>query len=145
MSMRFHPKRRASTDQAPGPSSARAAPRVAIRIRVHGSPGCEKTFHTSMTTRSDPATGVHKPAIRSIPAPVAITHNMAGPNGGPLHSFVTPRSITSTPVTRRMSNRPIPGQPRANVENSLRKGTVLSSRVQVRKFPMGAEPQKGSC
>src|ERR1700691_6168188 len=121
MSMRFHPKRRASTDQAPGPSSARAAPRVANRIRVHGSPGYEKAFHTSMTTRSNPAMGVHKPTIRSTPAPVAITHNMVGPNGGPPHSFVTPASIKAIPVTRRMSNRPTPGQPPAHVENSLRK------------------------
>ena len=77
MSMRFHPKSRASTDQAPGPSSAREAPRVPSRIYTHGSPECENVLHSSITTTIVPAMGVHNPANRSIPAPAARTCSVA--------------------------------------------------------------------
>ena len=88
--MRFHPKSRESTDQPPGPSSARAAPRVPSMILGHGSPGCENAFHSAMIATSAPAIGVHKPANRNSPAPTASTCNMAGVVGGPPRSVVTP-------------------------------------------------------
>src|SRR2546421_74177 len=40
--MRFRPNRRASTDHAPGPSIASAAPNAPSRMCIHGSVGCEK-------------------------------------------------------------------------------------------------------
>jgi len=71
--MRFHPKRRASTDQAPGPSSARAAPKVPNRMGIEGSPACERMFHSSMSVTTDPAIGVHRPTTNSIPDPAPST------------------------------------------------------------------------
>ncbi len=56
-------------DHAPGPISARAAPRVASMIQRHGCPD-EKTFHSASAATSVPATGVHSPASRSIPRPI---------------------------------------------------------------------------
>src|ERR1700679_566923 len=71
-SMCFLPKRRASMDQAPGPIIARAAARTACTIGIHGSPECEKyrekAIHTLTMAASVPATGVHEPIRRSIPA-----------------------------------------------------------------------------
>jgi hypothetical protein len=109
--MRFHPKRRASTDQAPGPSMARAAPRVPNRILLHGSPACEKACHSARIATSAPAMGVHKPASRSMPAPVARTWITARLIGGALCSSIIPRTTNPMPMTRRMSRRPTPGQP----------------------------------
>src|ERR1700751_2587388 len=98
MRMRFHPKRRASTDQAPGPSSARAAPRVPSMIQLHGSPGCEKACHHAMTATNTPAMGVQKPASRSIPTHVVTAGSIADPNGGPPSSLVTPCTISPIPA-----------------------------------------------
>ena len=60
-------------DQAPGPTIAKAAPRTACMMAIHGSPECErsreKAIHTSTMAAKDPATGVHKPTRRSNPAP----------------------------------------------------------------------------
>ena len=71
--MRFLPKSRASMDQAPGPTIAKTAPRTACTTGIHGSPECEKNrekaIHTLTMAASVPATGVHKPTRRSIPAP----------------------------------------------------------------------------
>jgi len=116
MSMRFHPKRRASTDQAPGPSMARAAPTVANNTLVQMFPGSKKTFQISMTAASVPAMGVHKPAINSNPAPVVITDSTVRKIEGWLDSLAASRTINAIPATRRMSRRPAPGQPWANVE-----------------------------
>jgi len=49
---------------------------VPSMILGHGSPGCEKVFHSAMIARSAPAMGVHKPTNRSSPAPTARTCNM---------------------------------------------------------------------
>jgi len=111
ISIRFQPKRRASIDHGPGPSSARAAPRVPSRAKIHGSPTCKKIFHSSMTATSVPATRVQKPASKSIPAPIASTDKIASRVGGPLHSLMTPRSINAIPATSRMSRRPKPDGP----------------------------------
>jgi hypothetical protein len=118
--MRFHPKRRASTDQAPGPSSASAAPTVPSMISGHGSPGCENTFHRENIATSAPAMGVHKPAPRRSPAATASTCAMTDVTGSPPRSAATPRKIIAAPATSRMIRRPEPGEPRANVEKSRR-------------------------
>jgi hypothetical protein len=122
--MRFHPKSRASTDHAPGPSSAKATPRVPKRILAHGSPGCQKVSQTSKTATSAPETGVHKPASSSIPVAVASTHRAVGSVGGSTRSIVTARPINVIPATSRMNKSPAPGQPRAKVENSRRRSSL---------------------
>ena len=76
MSMRFHPNSPASTDQAPGPIIARAAPNVPNRMRVHRSTGCDSAFHSSRNATVAPAIGVHNPASRSNPAAVANKFSM---------------------------------------------------------------------
>jgi len=138
--MRFHPKRRASTDQPPGPSSARAAPRVPSKILGHGSPGCENAFHSAMIATTAPAMGVHKPTSRSSPAPTASTHNKAGAIGSPPRSVVTPRTTIAIPTTNRMIRRPTPGEPRANVENSRR-----TRKPRLRDSRCEPEAPKGWC
>jgi hypothetical protein len=138
MRMRFHPKRRASTDQAPGPSSARAAPRVPSMIQLHGSPSREKACHHAMTATSAPATGVQKPASKRIPTHVVTADSIADPNRGPLSSFVVPCTINAIPAASRINRRPMPGEPRANVENSRR---TTKARLEVPDGP--GKPRKG--
>jgi hypothetical protein len=77
-SMRRQPKRRASTDQAPGPSSARAAPIVAKKMHAHGSPGREMIFHSPRIATSDPEIGVHKPTSKNAPTAIASPSRAAG-------------------------------------------------------------------
>jgi hypothetical protein len=77
MARRFHPNRRASMDQAPGPMSARAAPSVPKRMWVNGSAECENIFHASTPAVSVPATGVHRPITRSNPAAITTAHSTA--------------------------------------------------------------------
>ena len=84
--MCFLPKSRASMDQAPGPTIAKIAPSTAIARGVHGSPECEKNrenaIDTLATAASVPATGVHKPTRRSIPAPITTICRMTVAGGG---------------------------------------------------------------
>ena len=70
--MCFLPNSRASIDQAPGPTIARVAPRVANMMGIQGSPGREKAIHTSAMASKAPVTGVHNPTRRSTPAPAAM-------------------------------------------------------------------------
>jgi len=70
--MCFRPKSRASMDQAPGPTIAKLAPRTASPIGMQESPGSEIAIHNSARVMTDPATGVHKPARRRIPAQPAM-------------------------------------------------------------------------
>jgi len=69
----FLPKSRASMDQYPGPIMAKVAPSPAGIMRIHRSAGCEIAITTSAIATIVPATGVHRPSRRSIPAPTAIT------------------------------------------------------------------------
>src|SRR5208283_523641 len=128
----------ASTDQAPGPSSARAAPRVPNRMYVQGSPVCEKVFHSASTATSVPTMGVHKPAISRSPAAIESTWSMAGPIGGPARSAVTPWIAKAVPATTRIIRRPTPGAPCANVEKSRRKINL----GKVTSFPIRAGSPK---
>jgi hypothetical protein len=138
--MRFHPNKRASTDQAPGPSSAKAAPRVPSRIPVHGSPGCEKACQNAMTDTSVPAMGVHRPASRRIPTAVVTACSMNGPGGGSPSSCVTPRTMDAIPAASLINSRPIPGNPWANVENSRR-----TTRSRLQDSVNEEEAPKGRC
>ena len=71
--MRFHPNRRASMDQKPGPNIARAAAAVPNSSHTHLSPGTVSIFQISINAMEDPTMGVHKPAISSNPAPIKST------------------------------------------------------------------------
>jgi hypothetical protein len=120
--MRFLPKSRASTDQAPGPTIVKMTPRTACVMAIHGSPVCEKNpekaIHTLTTAASAPATGVHKPTRRSIPAPTPMICGTTIVNGGASRTPAIPKWMSATAVSSRRSRRPLPGQPSANVENS---------------------------
>jgi hypothetical protein len=137
--MRFLPKSRASMDQAPGPSIAKTAPRTATRMAIHGSPECEKyrerAIHNLMIATSAPATGVHKPIRRSIPAPIPMICRTTAPKGGDSRTPTIPKWISATAVSSLRSRRPMPGQPSANVENSrcnthLSPAYVMRNRIE---------------
>jgi len=120
-SIRFHPYRRLSKDQKPGPTNVAAAAIVAMKMCAERAPRSHGMVQSSMAATSVPATGVHKPA-RSISArPMATAHRAITWGEGPLFNFSTARQIKAIPTTRRKSRRPTPGQPRANVENRRRK------------------------
>jgi hypothetical protein len=123
--MRFQPKRRASIDHRPGPNIARAAPAVPNNNQTHRSPGSVIIFQTSISATEVPTTGVHKPAISKIPAPIASTARIATFKGGSLHSLKPVRTISAEPTTTRMRSSPMPGQPPANVEYRRRNNTTL--------------------
>ena len=71
--MCFLPKSRASMDQAPGPTIAKAAPRTACMMAIHGSPecerNCEKAIHSLTMAAKEPATqnGRPDPKLRVEP------------------------------------------------------------------------------
>ena len=118
----FLPKSRASMDHAPGPIIARAAARTACTMGIHGSPECEKyrekAIHTLAMAASVPATGVHKPIRRSIPATAPMICSTTIVTGGAVSTPAIPKWMSAAPVSTRRSRRPTPGQPLANVENS---------------------------
>ena len=118
--MRFHPNSRASTDHAPGPSSANAAPMVAMKMQAEGSPGRVMMFHSASAATSEPASGVHNPASRSIPIMLATTGSAMNWMDGAVCSLANPWRMSEAPATRRMSRRPAPGHPGAKVENRRR-------------------------
>jgi hypothetical protein len=119
--MRFHPNRRASMDQKPGPNIARAAAAVPNSSHTHLSPGMVSIFQISIKAIEVPTIGVHKPAISSNPAPIKSTAGIVTFIGGrSLHSFKPARAISTEPTTTRMRSNPAPGQPPANVEYSRR-------------------------
>src|SRR5580692_11596865 len=119
--MRFHPNRRASTDHAPGPMNAKATPMVPNRTLTHGSPDRESAFPSSAITVRTPSMGVHKPASNNNPTATANTCVMADSTDSPSPNLATARPINPIAVTSRIRRRPAPGQPRAKVENNLRK------------------------
>lgn len=132
ISIRFHPKRLASTDQVPGPSSARATPRLANKTLTLGSPLCERAIANWMSATITPATAVHDPNRRSKPIPAAITCGALAGIDARLWSSAT-RKISAAPTTRRSSKRPRLGRLSANVENRRRMAGRLQSLQTSRK------------
>ena len=126
--MRFHPKRRASMENKPGPNIARAAPAVPSSSQTHLSPGSEKIFQISINAMEVPTMGVHKPAISRVPAAIKSTAGIVTFMGsGSLHSFKQARTISVEPTTTRMRSRPVPGQPPAKLEYSRRNDAPFST------------------
>jgi hypothetical protein len=118
ISIRFRPKRRASIDRTPGPSMARAAPKVASATPSRRSPVLDNMDHNSTITTSTPVIGVHNPRRKSSPAAVSRNSLMISGQGGPCSSPVTPSLIKRMPETSRRSRRPLPGHPFGNIEKS---------------------------
>jgi hypothetical protein len=75
--MRFHPKRRASTDHEPGPNIARAAPRLASRKYAILSAGVVKNRMTASRATSAAIMGVKNPIISRTPAQTRSTDTIA--------------------------------------------------------------------
>jgi hypothetical protein len=119
--MRFHPKRRASTDHRPGPNIARAAPTVPNSTQTHLSPASVSNFQVSINAMEIPAMGVHSPGMRRIPHPASNADVIVVFTGGSLHKVELARPTSAEPTTRRMRSNPVPGQPPANVEYRRRK------------------------
>lgn len=117
-SIRFLPKRRASTDRTPGPSIAKAAPMAANITQLRTCPVFDTIDHASRITTKAPAMGVHRPATKSIPAAVSKKERTIPSQWGPCSSAAIPSLIKRMPETRRRSRRPLPGQPSGNIEKS---------------------------
>jgi len=62
------PNRRASTENAPGPSIAEVAPMVANMIEIHGSLTWVTAIHNSTTAINVPTKGVQSPTRKSVAA-----------------------------------------------------------------------------
>ncbi len=125
--MRFHPKRRESTDQRPGPNIARAPPMVASKRGTHGSPArVNMIWPIAVKATSVPAMGVHRPGMRRAPDPINNAAVIVASRAGLLPSVEHARKTSAEPPTRRMRSNPMPGQPPAKVEYSRRKGTPFT-------------------
>jgi len=124
MSIRFQPKSRASTDHTPGPSRLNAAPIVASNTQAYGFFCLATALPKARITAKDPAIGVHNPATRSKPAGSA-SRRMSNPSGSPVREVSIPSVMRMVPATNRISSRPRPGPPPANVENKRRNVTAL--------------------
>jgi hypothetical protein len=137
--MRFLPNRCASTDHAPGPSIASAAPRVASRMCIHGSVECEKAKNNSATAMRPPATGVHKPTSNKVAALAVTSCTMAGSPRGVVSSTAIPCWIGRTAATVRRNTSPIPGRPSGNVEKRRCKTDPV---LRLPKFGNNKNPKK---
>jgi hypothetical protein len=119
--MRFHPKRPASIEKAPGPINAKAIPMEASKILVQGSPGRARTLQSSRIATRNPAIGVQMPTSRDRPIAKANTSAITHLAGGTVPSLRKAWLTKPTPATTRKNKSPIPGHPRAKFENNLRK------------------------
>ena len=121
--MCFLPNSRASIDHAPGPIIASVPPSTARMIDINVLPLPAKAIQSSTAAISAPATGVQNPANMNIPktAPAAC-EAMSVVAEVPLNITMA-RQIRAVPVMNRCRNRPKPGHPLANVENSRCKQT----------------------
>jgi len=124
-STRLQPKRRASIDQAPGPSNASAAPVAANRNERHGSSPGKKRFNTPSAAMSAAATGVQRPTATRIPTPSERAWKKIAPGGGPAISPSMACTTSAKPAASLRSRSPAPAGPWANVESSRRTSSTL--------------------
>jgi hypothetical protein len=127
--MRLHPNRRASTDHAPGPNIARAAPEAAIRRYSKLCPCAMNIPPTSINATSVPTITVYKPTTRKIAELPRRTDMMAMGMEGPLSRAGMEMRINAKPMTRRINIRPNPGQPPAKVEYKRRNGRTSPTAI----------------
>jgi len=135
-STRLQPKRRASIDQAPGPSNASAAPVAANRNERHGSSPGKKKLNSPSAAMSAAATGVQRPTATRIPTPSERAWRKIAPGGGPASSPSMACTTSARPAASRRSRSPAPAEPWANVESSRR----TCSTVEVAENP--GQPQR---
>jgi len=131
--MRFLPKRWASTDQAPGPSIASPAPKIANSMWLQRSPERQKAPHKPRIDVTPPAIGVPKPAHRNSPAAVSIVSLRKG-WGDPANP-ATPSWNKAIAAPSRRQRRPIPGQPLAKVEYKRCRNLSLFKVKRVHQTP----------
>jgi hypothetical protein len=141
MSMRFHPKRRASTEKAPGPVSAKAMPIVASRMFAQKSSVRVDADQISRTITRNPAIGVQKPTNSDRPRAIASTSIASSLMGRSVRSLRNAWLTKPMPATTRKSKRPTPGHPRAKFENNLRKARPVSNQ-SVNDHEIWRKPQK---
>jgi hypothetical protein len=141
-STRFHPKRRASIDHRPGPKSASAPPIVANNTRTQASPG-SAALHSSSKATEVPAMGVQSPGMRRIPKRASNAAIISVEIGASLRSVELARTTSVKPRTRRMTSRPVPGRPPANVEYRRRNSaTPFCAFTSFRCYGADRNPQK---
>src|SRR5579871_4506832 len=140
MRIRLRPKRRASTDQAPGPSMARAAPSAASTTCMEAPLKEKSRRHSSERAMSAPATGVQSPTIKSAEQTAAsncrITLDGAVSGKGP-----APNCASGTAMIARRNTNPVPGQPSGNVEKSR---CTNGPAFRLLPVPAGRYPEKRS-
>jgi hypothetical protein len=125
-SMRFHPKRRASTDHSPGPNIASAAASVATMRQTNRSADMMTSLQLSMTATSVPTIGVKSPMSRKTAAAANRTDRTVMWKSGLFCRAELAILTKANPTTSRIKIRPIPGQPPAKVEYKRRNGRTLS-------------------
>jgi len=116
--MRFRPNRYASTDHAPGPIIARAAPKDASTICIDELLKWNERRDNSAMAISEPTMGVQRPTIKSVEQPAA-SNCKAIENGGVGANGPAMSCTSGIAVTARRNTNPVPGQPSGNVEKSL--------------------------
>jgi hypothetical protein len=138
------PNRRASTENAPGPSSTIAISIVAARmigsfasnnVSVQGGRR-ESPIPIKPSPARVPATGVRKPTSSIAPAAKAPkpTHHAPEVELGS-YTYNPPCTSNDTPSTARNSSRPIPGDPPGNAGNSRCSRCLLKFLVRSRNAP----------
>jgi hypothetical protein len=94
-----------------------------------GSASAVRIWPISVKATRVPATGVQSPGMSSIPEPAWSAADIVLCIGGAPDRFELARRTRTAPTTRRMSSRPAPGQPPANVEYSRRTTCPCSSSL----------------
>ena len=121
---------------------ARAALTAPSKSQSHLSPESVRIFHASTRATNVPMMGVHKPNISKIPDPKRIAEVIVMFSGGSRHSHRPPRTTNIEPTTRRMSSKPVPGQPPANVEYKRRNTCTLSYKPECHSIDAPQYPKK---
>jgi len=132
------PKRRASTEKAPGPSKTRAADiaarlKAAIALMLLVAPvikNDEMPVLRQPTVTTAVATGVRNPtkiadptAIASAPTAKTLIERLLGPSSASI-----PQMIALTATVSRRKMRPMPGQRSGKLEKSLCSGCLLGAQ-----------------
>src|SRR5579862_4597156 len=130
--IRFRPNRRASTDHAPGPIIARAAPNAASTMCIEPLLEGNTRRDSWETVKKRPATGVHSPMVRSAEQMAARNWKMTETGNAAPWEPATNWTSGIVAAARKNSN-PVPGQPSGNVEKSLcTSGPVLSLAARLK-------------
>ena len=112
-SMRFHPNSLASSDQRPGPNMASAAAIVAVNRLENESPLNVVIADLDDRNRHTSQRG---PQPRDQKQSRSREGREGERRGRIAHSCHVARTRRTEPITSRISSKPMPGQPPANVE-----------------------------